>query len=562
MELFIVTSLNHFEQYEDDWSRILEDKQNTNPFIEFAWVYEWWKHFGDQWNVEIMVVKLDNNCVGFFPFIHHRKGFVGNYSFIALGEANYMDFIIVDELLDDVIAFVLDEIFRTQKNVVFSLHGLLESSHTTRSLENYLQNRTYSFSVHRVVTPYIDLKKIKLPEYMNKRQKLHRLSRREKRLRDNGIIEVLQSHPEEMETIFTIHRKQWKKKKDTSGFTNEKKKEFFRALAFNNEGPCKTEIDSLYLNGTMIAFDYGFKCRGRYVTYVLGYDTNFEIFSPGRILEKETILLCKKENEEIFDLSIGYESYKFDWNTNVDYTRKMIFSSAGVSAKMLRHFYSLKEKMIERIKKNYRIVLLKRNTLGKLSYVMRNVFHKTEYKEARTDLKSFIIRLRNRLYERHHYFIYQQKREELEDPPNEMNFHELTLSEAINKHQMTDHQLNEICRKIYGGYRGYYPNNNNSFEEIIWLNEKVLRIDSIPYFENFRKRSLFIEQWKEWNLHEICGFIKKNSNAGIIFATVKDGSTAEIAKLESLGFSIYKSVYKRTYFGFTKMRITDLESSR
>ena len=137
-------------------------------------------------------------------------------------------------------------------------------------MEKYLQNRNSKFSVHRVITPYIDLQKIKLEEYMKKRQRLHRLDRREKRLHENGKVEFLRSSPKEMDYIFKLHDKRWEKKRDTSGFTNEKEKEFYRSLAKITSGALKTEIDSLYINDTMIAFNYGFNCQRKISRVCLG----------------------------------------------------------------------------------------------------------------------------------------------------------------------------------------------------------------------------------------------------------------------------------------------------
>ena len=177
MELTRITSLDQLDLYRDDWSLILEGNQNTNPFIEFIWVYEWWKHFGDEYDMEIMLVKLDERPIGFFPFLHKRRWFGHSYNFIAFGLANYMDFVVYEHLLDDAIEFVFDEIIKVQKNVVFYLHGLLESGKTPESLEAYLQKRKSTFSIHRVVTPYIHLENIKLEEYMDKRKKLYGLTK-------------------------------------------------------------------------------------------------------------------------------------------------------------------------------------------------------------------------------------------------------------------------------------------------------------------------------------------------------------------------------------------------
>ena len=556
MRLEIIRSREMLGQYRSDWSHILEVKNNTNPFIEFDWISKWWEHLGTDFKIEIMAVWKGNEVIAFFPFTYKKSLLGYKYKFMAFGQANYMDFIASNNWLDSSIEFVLDEIIKRRKNVVFYLHGLLESGKTPESLEKYLKSRVSKFSVHRVITPYIDLDEIKLDKYMKKRKKLHRLDRREKRLHENGKVEILRSNVEEMDYMFQLHDKRWEKKRDTSGFTNEKEKKFFQSLAEIKNGPMKTEIDSLYINDTMIAFNYGFNCRGKFLGYVLGYDDDFEAFSPGRILEKEKILLCKNGNEHVFDLSIGYETYKFDWNTHLDYTRRMIFASDTIKAKAMRNFISIKELFIERIKENHKVVLFKRNTVGKFIFVLKNLF-KTESKGTRREFTEFMTRIRKYLYENERYIVYKMEKKDVPELPESEQFIELTINDAMECSIIVGKHMKEICRKMYGGYKGYYPAGKLSIENIFWTNEKVLRIDRISYLEQFKKSSIYFKNWNEGNLLDVCSAIKRSSKARTVYVTVEEGSKKEMALLEEVGFSISKHVFKRTYFGIEKYQITE-----
>ena len=556
MELTRIISIHQFQQYRKDWSLILEENHNTNPFIEFDWVNEWWKHLGSDQQVEIIAVKQEGRMIGFFPFVY-KKGLLGySYTFMAFGQANYMDFIVYPDLLDVAIEFVFDEIIRSRKTVTFYLHGLLESSDTVEKLESYLQKRKTEFSTHRVITPYIDLKKIKLEEYMKKRKRLHRMDRREKRLHENGKVEILKSSPEEMDYIFQLHDKRWEKKRDTSGFTNVREKKFYRSLARIQEGPLKTELDSLYINDTMIAFNYGFNCRGRYLGYVLGYDDDFETFGPGRILEKEKILQCKYGEDDVFDLSIGYEAYKFEWNTHLDYTRKMIFSSSTIISKAHRNYLTAKERLIERVKENHKFVLFVRNTVGKLLFNIKEFFKKKP-KELTADFTQLMKRISNYLYENERYIVYKMEKKDVPELPISEEFVELTINDAMKVEEIVGKHMKEICRKMYGGYKGYYPKGNLSFENIFWTNDKVLRIDRIAYLEQFRKSSVYFKNWNVNNLSDVCSLIKKNSKARTVYVTVEDGSKDEMALLEDVGFSVLKEINRRTYFGIEKYHITE-----
>lgn len=530
----------------------MEEKNNTNPFIEFDWVYEWWRNLGADRNVEIIAVFDCTEIIAFFPFLYDKKGLLYKYSFIGFGHANYMDIISYEHSLEYVLELVIDSIVAERKNVVFHLHGLLESSLSHGTLEVYLRKRKIAYSTHRVITPYINLEKIKMEEYIKKRQKLHRLDRREKRIRENGDVEVLLMGPDSMETIFKIHDKRWKKKHDTSGFTNKKERNFYQSLAQLPEGPLKTEIDGLFMDGKMIAFNYGYKCRGRYISYVLGFDDDFEVFSPGRILEKEKILQCSKNGISIFDLSIGYETYKFEWNTDLDYTRKIVFSSKTPLAQLARFYLSLKESSISHIKRHQKLVLFKRNKIGKLLYILKNILKKSESVAAKEAIKAFIHPKLKRLYEWKHYTIYEIARKDVPDNSETNHYLELTIKDSMKEFDSVGYHMRDVCTKIYGAYKGYYLPDQFTFEKIFWTNEKVIRIDDISYLKDFRKSSVFIENWHLDNLIDICSFVKQKSKANKFLISVKTESTKEIRQLEKLGFTINKEIAKRTIFGFSK----------
>lgn len=556
MELHTIISFEELAQYEKEWTHILDMKQNTNPFIEFMWIYEWWKNLGENKNVEIYMVKNKGMLASIFPFLYTKKGAIYEYSFLGIGQANYMEIISCDEKLEETIPFVIQAIIEKKKHVVFKLHGILESSETFSALNIFLCKNNYLHTKHRVITPYINFKKIELDEYMKKRKKIHRLDRREKRIRENGNVEVLVTGPDKMEEIFNIHHKRWKKKHDTSRFTYKKEREFYKSLANRTNGVCHTEIDGLYLDGKMIAFNYGYRCRGRYISYVLGFDDDYDVFSPGRILEKEKILQCSERNITVFDLSIGYETYKFEWNTDIDYTTKIVISSSTLLSKMYWEILSAKERLISRIKLNQKIVLFKRNKLGKLLFIVKNILRKEEAKEARKLMVDFISVQLKKLISVKIYYIYELQRKDIKAIDEIKSYVELTIKDSMSQNSRFQPYIRDICTKIYGGSKGFYETEEVNYKNIVWLNEKVFRIDDISYIKDFRKSSVSIENWRIENIAEICSYIKKKSNVNKLFVFVKRREKKKIAELEKHGFILKEKIVKRTVFGVTKMMIT------
>ncbi|MFJ8065653.1 hypothetical protein ACIQYS_13550 [Psychrobacillus sp. NPDC096426] len=156
MELIVINTYKHLGAYEKEWSAISAENQNTNPSLEYDFVYNWWRFVGENEKVEIYAVREHKRIIAFFP-IQLKKtwfGYIGK--FIALDNAHYMDIIARKRDLDRVIMFIFDAIIKQKKSAVFYLHGLVESGGTPVKLSNYLQARNLKEQSIRIVTSYDD----------------------------------------------------------------------------------------------------------------------------------------------------------------------------------------------------------------------------------------------------------------------------------------------------------------------------------------------------------------------------------------------------------------------
>lgn len=119
MKLISIKSYSHLEVYEQDWNKITEENENTNPFIEYEFVYNWWKILGSKEDVEILAVQDHNRVIAFFPFQFKKTWFGYMCHFLAFGVANYMDIIVRRSDASRAIMFVLDEMIIRKKASYF-----------------------------------------------------------------------------------------------------------------------------------------------------------------------------------------------------------------------------------------------------------------------------------------------------------------------------------------------------------------------------------------------------------------------------------------------------------
>ncbi len=540
MKFYHIRSLEQLMPFQKIWDHILEENNNDNPFIEFKWVENWWRYIGEKRRVEMIVVEKNDQVIAFFPFQFTRKWNTIMIEFIACGEANYMDIIVYDKDREETIQFVFDRLLEKMPDCIFNLHGLLSSSPTTNMLSLYLAKRKCTPTVFSVVTPFINMESINLEAYMKKRRKLHGLDRREKRLSYLGEVKVSTSSPNEIDEVFALHDRHWRYKLDTSGFTNDEHKNFYRALVNISEGPMQAKVESLYLDNQMIAFSYGFSCRGRYIGYVIGHDDDYGIYGPGTILDKELIVSSPNKAIRKFDLSIGYEPYKFEWNSAVDYTNNFIFSTDSWQSKMIFFLTKGKGHIKETLKKNYKIVLFKREFIGSKYFFIKNAKF-TEWVQA-------CGKLAGKIYSRKTVDIYKQS----QGNENLADFEKLVYPNAKKRH----HNLLRINKRFYNGFIPY----SDSKFSMFWIHPKLIRVDEVGYLQPLPKQSVFIGEWQFHNLTNICSYLRNEQKAKDIFLYTSKKDEIVNKHLHQLGFKHVNRIKKTRMFTKSNTHISTIDT--
>jgi len=522
LKLISIKSYKHLEVYEQDWKKIIEDNENTNPFIEYEFVYNWWKILGSQENIEILAVQDHNRIIAFFPLQFKKKWFGYMANFLALGVANYMDIIVKKSDTSRAIMFALDELIRSKKSIVFYLHGLLESTNTPYAISQYLNARNMKVRHFSIVTPFINLENLNLDDYMKSRKKLHGMDRRDKRLRALGDVSLQVLDATEMDEIVRLHRRRWEKKNDTSGFSTESKQKFFSYLAELSSENFSVRLTTLQLQDEKIAFTYGFTCRTRYLGYVLGHDSDFDCYGPGRLLIKEKVSQLKTDGFQKLDMSIGYEPYKMEWNTDVDYTRKSIFSTNTIRAKIYRNILWLKNILISKVKKYRAVVLFRRNTIGKIKYFLRKKGSFPYF------VRSFIGKLFPFFFEKRSYVIGKLSKTAVVEN-GQVNFSKISPNLALS----SGLERKDFLQKIYNGYAGFY---SQDILKTFWINENVIRLDEVEVVINLKKRSIYIRDWQKENILQILGFVNQHYKGKDVFVSVNTKDKESVKLLTHLGF--------------------------
>ncbi|QDP99987.1 GNAT family N-acetyltransferase [Lysinibacillus fusiformis] len=530
----LVTTIEELESYKDTWSGILEREKNDNPFIEYQWVSTWWTTLGSEENVEIYIVEHKGESVAFFPFIRTvRFGGIHQVSFLGQGFATYMGVIAEGVWKEQALEYLLKELTRKYKRVIFVLHGLLESKKTSYLLEKYAQERQLPHSVFRTVTPYIDFKSMELNAFLQKHHKRFKsINRREKRLRALGKLKFQEVSAKNLDRMFELFERRWRKKIDKSGFTERQTRLFFERLAMQQSNAFRVEVDNLEFEDQWIGFTIDICCRDRNFCQAMGHEPDFNIFGPGRLIERANMLKAHRSNYRFYDFGSGYEPYKFEWYTHLDFTRKFVMSTEGTRERIIRLMMVVRDTLKRKLSENHQLVKLKRDRLGELHYFL---------KEAR--LKDWFDTLKkgiNRMIVVTSFDLYYLKSTVCQSTTD--------LNEISIQDVMESDNRSELISQFFRGYKLYGENT----QQISFLrHDNLIREETVDFTQELPPNSTYIKDNAIQLFPEIVAQVQQEGRA--ICTAVNWYEWNKRRTLVKLGFEKVERVRIRRLFKWEKI---------
>lgn len=530
----LVTTIEELESYKDTWSGILEREKNDNPFIEYEWISTWWTTLGSKENVEIYIVEYKGDSIAFFPFIRSvRFGGIHQFSFLGQGYATYMEVIAEGIWKEQAMDFLLKELTRNYKRIIFVLHGLLESKKTSYVMEKYAQERQLPHSVFRTVTPYIDFKSMELKAFLQKHHKKFKsIHRREKRLRSLGQLTFQEVSAENLDGMFELFERRWRKKIDKSRFTEQQTRLFFERLAMQQSKAFRVEVDNLVFEDHWIGFTIDICCRERNFCQAMGHEPDFNIFGPGRLIERANMLKAHGSNYRFYDFGIGYEPYKFEWYTHIDFTRKFVMSTKGTRERVLRLMMVLHDTLKRKLSDNHQLVKLKRDRFGELQYFLKEARLKDWFMTFKKGINRMIAVTSFDLY-----YLQSNVRQTTTD------LQEISIQDALESDNRS-----ELISQYFRGYRLY----GDGTQQVLFLrHDQFIREEAIDFTQQLPPNSTYIKAYTTQLFPKIIAQVQQEGRA--ICITVNWYEWRKRRTLMKLGFEKVERVRISRLFKWKKI---------
>jgi CelD/BcsL family acetyltransferase involved in cellulose biosynthesis len=323
----LITRFEDFLKLENQWNILLERSQNDTLFLRHEWFKCWWKAFGKDKQLFLLLAVENDELVGIAPLmitnVKYRGLRLREIGFLQDDNSPRSDLISLNkEALNSIIRFLKDN-----NNLwdIVSLKNIPKDSETAKALPEVLKQNKLAFLASKgKFSPYITINSGWQAFISDKSSKFRKVMRnkinRVKRLGEYTItkIENINGNKGVINSICDISEKSWKAECNGDIARSKENKYFFEELssAAGNKGWLNIWLLNIKDNHP-IAYEYHLKYKNKAYALRADFDETYRDFTPGSVLEYKILEETFNDGVIEYDFCGNAYGYKMNWADNV-----------------------------------------------------------------------------------------------------------------------------------------------------------------------------------------------------------------------------------------------------
>lgn len=487
MQIQIIDNIERLLYYKAEWDNMLKQTNNGILFLELDWIVLWWRFFGGKHKLFVLIITKDQEIVGICPLMKTNKRFYNEINFIGGRQSGRMDFILKDELREEVLKNVFIFLRDLKGNNIIELHGMCEKSENYSLLKNLIIVNRVPYIYSNRVFYFLNLRDKEFSSHFENRfgkKTRQTMSKKQNKLKYLGNLEYKRISQSDIDGVFEIHEKRWLRKAGNSSFSKAESKEFYKELISYNNIRFRTIIDAITLNNRIISFIYGFEYNNKYYFIRIAHDDDFYFLSPGELIFKKKIEECFSSKISSLDFGAGYEPYKARWTDDYEKIYTTTMPSNSLQSNLIfyiKYWTSIKminamknSKIIDRFRKHYfgklKFLLSKENISDKITTIRRSAYQigLLEY------IIQHFINLTSKIFSHKQYLILEKYISSVETFKNEIHVKEATIDDLDGLSKVMNKSQSDIIRRLVNKHKCYIAFYDGEIIYYCWVNRSSI----------------------------------------------------------------------------------------
>jgi hypothetical protein len=349
-----VNDIDTFRLLKDSWSELLQQSPDNDIFLTWEWLYYWWKYYGNDKKLRILLIKEGDKLVGIAPFM----------------QSKYKTGPLSVDVLENICSINCDRsgiIYSPDNRKVIPvfleyLTQLMDKEKLLIRISQVSDESSFAASLRRLPPEFVDSLVTKervisicpyiiLPEtweeyqshcYPNKKR-LRNLRRLVKVLEKEHAVEFKEYSGgdeelnNQLQIMYELHKNRWINKTGESKFTESYVRDFYFEISkiFYQYG--WLAFTSLNVDGKPASILWGFRYKNAWLAMTAAFDPGYSQYSIGQLHYLKIIEKAIQEHLEKFDFLKGGSEYKHHWTSSL--IKNIQFTITGNN--MLARFRSI-----------------------------------------------------------------------------------------------------------------------------------------------------------------------------------------------------------------------------
>ena len=337
LEIEVVRDRGRFLELKPEWDLLLAGLgADASVFLSHYWHDCWWRHFGKDAELQVLVLRRGGRAVGIAPLMRRRFSLYGLpvrcLCFPENGNTLHNDLLIGESGREELMAELFSHLYRNQQDWdLLHLYRMPADSPNLAAALTLLGAKGSGKSHHLrsvYASPYLEVaggwQAFLAGRSVRVRKTLRNIQNSLARAGHLELvrIESLEEFLQHREGLYLVARQSWTDELGDS-LATPVNRAFFEDLARSASGEGGLRVWLFQLNGRPVAFEFHLRGFGKQHALRASFDQEFAALSPGGFLEMEILkqLFDEPQGVERFDFGGSNDLYKRRWS---DQARELV----------------------------------------------------------------------------------------------------------------------------------------------------------------------------------------------------------------------------------------------
>ncbi|MBD3198076.1 MAG: GNAT family N-acetyltransferase [Candidatus Lokiarchaeota archaeon] len=335
------------DKLKKEWQKIFEE---NHYFVQnsYEWCHTWWKYFHSKNRIlHIATVESNGNIVGIAPMFILLKPFHNQLKFIGAGLTDFHELIIIKNELYISIFDLLLSYFKSYVNWNIILFDHINNE--TNEFQHFKTNNIKCKLLTECII--LDLDGLNWKQYLTiisskNFRKLYKRRRNKFEREKNKKLEVIKDSNdirEYLDKLFEVHARRWDTVNKDSKFKQPEIRSFLRDILCLLSEKRLIILYVLLDDDNIISYRLGFLNDNTYFDWNTGYDPEYEIYAPGKLITGYIIEDLINNKFRYFNFMRGGYYYKKQWipegKEHISENYQFVLGDKSLTGRISEYYY-------------------------------------------------------------------------------------------------------------------------------------------------------------------------------------------------------------------------------